>query len=110
MAGHMKKMSEQFVKFPGAPSTLGEVTKESFADSPFVDEIAKMEIPKKFVVPTMTLYSGVTDPVDHVAHYRQRMTTISVLPEQKEACLCIGFGSTLTGQHSFGSQICSTKV
>ena len=25
------------------------------------------------------------------------MTTTSVQPEQKEACLCIGFGSTLTG-------------
>ena len=32
MAGHMKKMSEQFVKFPRSPSTLGEVIKESFDD------------------------------------------------------------------------------
>ncbi|KAM0055292.1 putative retrotransposon gag domain-containing protein [Helianthus debilis subsp. tardiflorus] len=43
------------------------------------------------------LYDGTTDPEEHVAQYRERME-INPIPEKlKEACLCKGFGSTLTG-------------
>ena len=34
-------------------------------------------IPKKFVVPTLELYKGLTDPVDHANQYKQRVSTLS---------------------------------
>ena len=45
----------------------------------------------------MKLYDGTTDPEEHVAQYRERMETNHIPPHLKEACLCKGFGSTLTG-------------
>ncbi|XP_076933340.1 uncharacterized protein LOC143599226 [Bidens hawaiensis] len=45
----------------------------------------------------MKVYDGTTDPEEHVAQYKERME-IKPIPERlKEACLCKGFGSTLTG-------------
>ncbi|XP_010695646.1 uncharacterized protein LOC104908250 [Beta vulgaris subsp. vulgaris] len=45
----------------------------------------------------MKLYDGTTDPNDHVAQYKQRMITISIPKNMREACMCKGFGSTLIG-------------
>jgi len=98
MAGHMKKMSEQFGKFPGVPPPLGEVTQESFKDSPFVDSIARAVIPKKHSAPIMELYRGLADPVEHVNQYKQKISTLSFdSDEQKEQCMCRFYGSTLAG-------------
>ena len=83
MAGHMKKMSEQFVKFPGVTPPLEQVTSESYAYSAFVDEIARAEIPKKFFVSTIELYRGITDPVDHVSQYKQRVSILSFTSEEQ---------------------------
>ncbi|XP_076916053.1 uncharacterized protein LOC143575619 [Bidens hawaiensis] len=45
----------------------------------------------------MKLNEGTTDPEEHVAQYRERME-INLIPQNlKEAYLCKGFGSTLTG-------------
>jgi len=63
---------------------------------PFDDAIAIMEIPKKFSVPNMKLYDGSSDPQEHVAQYKQRMFTIPIPGKMREACMCKGFGSTLT--------------
>src|ERR1043166_6303180 len=45
----------------------------------------------------MKLYDGTTDPKEHVAQYMERMETIPIQSDLKEACLCKGFGATLTG-------------
>lgn len=54
-------------------------------------------MPTKFVFPAMIPYNGTTDPDDHIAHYKQRMQTVAVHHYQREACMCKGFGSSLTG-------------
>lgn len=69
----------------------------SFADSPFVESIGFTEMPRKFSLPNMRLYDGTTDPDDHIAQYKQRMFTMSIPLHLREACLCKGFGYSLTG-------------
>ncbi|KAK1432045.1 hypothetical protein QVD17_08934 [Tagetes erecta] len=51
----------------------------------------------KPIAEKMRLYDGTTDPEEHVAHYRERMEINPIPAGIKEACLCKGFGATLTG-------------
>ncbi|KAK9723640.1 hypothetical protein RND81_05G014900 [Saponaria officinalis] len=97
MMQEIQRLNEKIVKIPGIPDPLKEVSPDSFADSPFADSIALKEIPKKFTVPGMRLYDGTTDPQDYIAQYKQRMLTIPIPRDLREACLCKGFGSTLCG-------------
>ncbi|KAI9195883.1 hypothetical protein LWI28_019066 [Acer negundo] len=50
----------------------------SFANSLFVDEIALIEIPKKFKFLNKKQYNRMTDPNDHIAQYKQRMFTTTI--------------------------------
>ncbi|CAH9117154.1 unnamed protein product [Cuscuta europaea] len=45
----------------------------------------------------MKLFDGTSDPVEHVARYKQQMLANSFRPDQQEACMCRVFGTTLTG-------------
>ena len=54
-------------------------------------------MPKKLVYPTFVLYDGTSDPDEHMAQYKQRMLAISIPRSVREACMCRGFGMTLTG-------------
>ncbi|XP_074314745.1 uncharacterized protein LOC141649981 [Silene latifolia] len=82
---------------PGVARPLEKVARDSYADSPFVDDIALVGVPKGCVPPAMTLYDGTTDPLDHINHYKQKMMAITATGSLKEACMCKGFGSTLSG-------------
>ena len=93
----IKKINEKMAKVPGAPLVLEDATPESFADSPFVDTIAKAEMPRKFVPPNMKAYDGTTDPVEHISLYKHRIEASSIPANKKEICMCKGFGTTLTG-------------
>jgi hypothetical protein len=74
-----------------------EVSSACHKISRFAPPICDIEIPKRFQTPNMKLYDGSTDPEEHIAQYRERME-INLIPiDLKEACLCKGFGSTLTG-------------
>ncbi|XP_074277939.1 uncharacterized protein LOC141601544 [Silene latifolia] len=84
-------------KIPGVARPLEKAARNSYADSPFVDDIALVGVPKGCVPPTMTLYDGTTDPLDHINHYKQKMMVITATGSLKEACMCKGFGSTLSG-------------
>ncbi|KAL5738133.1 hypothetical protein ACOSP7_030894 [Xanthoceras sorbifolium] len=68
-----------------------------FVDSPFVDSIALVEMPKKFSFPDMKRYDGTTDPDDHIAQYRQRMFMAAIPSDLQEACMCKGFRCSLIG-------------
>uniref|UniRef100_A0A0D3ASK0 Uncharacterized protein n=1 Tax=Brassica oleracea var. oleracea TaxID=109376 RepID=A0A0D3ASK0_BRAOL len=46
---------------------------DSYADTPFTDEITLIEMPRKFSFPGINAYDGPSYPDDHVAQYRQRM-------------------------------------
>ncbi|XP_074297479.1 uncharacterized protein LOC141628206 [Silene latifolia] len=84
-------------RIPGVARPLEKAARDSYADSPFVDDIALIGVPKGCVTPTMTLYDGTTDPLDHINHYKQKMMVINATGSLKEACMCKGFGSTLSG-------------
>ncbi|XP_074301128.1 uncharacterized protein LOC141632481 [Silene latifolia] len=71
-------------------------TLDSYADSPFTDAIAAVAFPKGFSVPTITLFDGTTDPCDHISQYKQKMMVSASARVSKEACMCKGFGSTLS--------------
>ncbi|XP_074306035.1 uncharacterized protein LOC141641263 [Silene latifolia] len=72
-------------------------TPECYADSPFVDSIALVSMPKGFTTPTMTLYDGTEDPLEHINQYKQKMMVVAVTGPEKEAYMFKGFGSTLSG-------------
>ncbi|KAJ9557242.1 hypothetical protein OSB04_011856 [Centaurea solstitialis] len=47
--------------------------------SPYVDEIALIDIPKKYSIPVFNpQYSGITDPVEHIAQYNQLMWIVLI--------------------------------
>ncbi|KAM6569847.1 hypothetical protein CsatB_017832 [Cannabis sativa] len=82
---------------PGVPTPIKKSLPSSFADSPFVDAIALIEMPKKCVFPLMRMYDGTSNPNDHIASYKQKMFTAAIPRELHEACMCKDFGSSLAG-------------
>ncbi|KAH6773830.1 hypothetical protein C2S51_012234 [Perilla frutescens var. frutescens] len=60
-------------RIPGVPLPIRKAAPNSFADSPFVDEIGLTEMPSKFTLPSMKLFNGTSDPDDHIAQYKQKM-------------------------------------
>ena len=68
LESHNKKIFRMLAKLPGAPTPVAEESPNGYAQSPFVDEIAKARIPKKInVSQPHKLYDGAADPYDHVA-------------------------------------------
>ncbi|XP_074300680.1 uncharacterized protein LOC141631979 [Silene latifolia] len=45
----------------------------------------------------MTLYDGTEDPLEHINQYKQKMMVVAAIGPEKEARMCKGFGSTLSG-------------
>uniref|UniRef100_A0A0D3AU41 Retrotransposon gag domain-containing protein n=2 Tax=Brassica oleracea var. oleracea TaxID=109376 RepID=A0A0D3AU41_BRAOL len=84
-------------RLPGVAPPIRKSNPDSYADTPFTDEITLIEMPRKFSFPNIKAYDGTSDPDDHVAQYRQRMLAIALPKESREATMCKGFGSTLTG-------------
>ena len=84
-------------RIPGMPAPIKKSAVSCYADSPFVDDIALVEMPKKFNFPNMKMFDGTSDPDDHIAQYRQRMFTVAIPRDMREACMCKGFGSSLIG-------------
>uniref|UniRef100_A0A0D3DK46 Retrotransposon gag domain-containing protein n=1 Tax=Brassica oleracea var. oleracea TaxID=109376 RepID=A0A0D3DK46_BRAOL len=80
-------------RFPRFPKS----NPDSYADTPFTDEITLIEMPMKFSFPSIKAYDGTTDPDDNVAQYRQRMLVVALPKGSRKATMCKGFGSTLTG-------------
>ncbi|KAJ0604283.1 putative retrotransposon gag domain-containing protein [Helianthus annuus] len=97
MARELQKLKDMISSVPGVIKPILEIPDGSHKVSRFAPLICNAEIPKRFQTPNMKLYDGTTDPEEHVAQYREIME-INPIPERlKEACLCKGFGSTMTG-------------
>ncbi|XP_035845286.1 uncharacterized protein LOC118491541 [Helianthus annuus] len=97
MARELQKFKDMISSVPRVVKPIPEIPDGSHKVSRFAPPICNAEIPKRVQTPNMKLYNGTTDPKEHVAQYRERME-INPVPERlKEACLCKGFGSTLTG-------------
>ncbi|KAJ9543870.1 hypothetical protein OSB04_023577 [Centaurea solstitialis] len=85
-------------KLPGAAVPVEVEPKTGFQASPFVDELALVDVPKKYTIPAFaTKYYGITDPVEHIVQYKQLMWTVPIPTQFQEVCMCKSFGSTLTG-------------
>ncbi|KAL5821930.1 hypothetical protein ACOSQ3_023812 [Xanthoceras sorbifolium] len=53
---------------PGIPAPIKKSSINSFADSPFVDVIALVKMPRKFSFTNMKHYDGTIDPDDHITY------------------------------------------
>ncbi|KAL5776166.1 hypothetical protein ACOSP7_009092 [Xanthoceras sorbifolium] len=74
---HIHEMSAPIKK-----SSINSVT-----DSPFVDAIELVKMPRKFSFPNIKHYDGTTDPDDHIAQHRQRMFMVAIPTNLMEAGL-----------------------
>ncbi|XP_057251710.1 uncharacterized protein LOC104896682 [Beta vulgaris subsp. vulgaris] len=84
-----RKILRMLTKLPGAPTPVAEESPDGYAQSPFVEEIARARIPKKInVTQPHKLYDGAADPYDHVAQYKQKMWTLSIPEHLLEATMC----------------------
>ncbi|XP_056691842.1 uncharacterized protein [Spinacia oleracea] len=93
----LQKIMTMKNKIPGVPTTIKEASLDTYGDSPYVDPIDAIDIPKRFSPPIILVYDGTTDPREHILTYKQRMMTIPVPKHMREASLFKGFGSTLIG-------------
>ncbi|XP_056864071.1 uncharacterized protein LOC130511209 [Raphanus sativus] len=84
-------------RLPGVAPPIRKSNPGSYSDTPFVEDIALVEMPRKFSFTSIKMYEGTGDPDNHVAQYKQRMLAIAILRDAREATMCKGFRSTLTG-------------
>ena len=66
-------MQSMVERLPWVAPPIRKSNPESYADTPFTDEITLIEMPRKFSFPSIKVYNGTTDQDDHVAQYRQMM-------------------------------------
>ncbi|KAI3681341.1 hypothetical protein L6452_36132 [Arctium lappa] len=70
-----EKMLLLLSKLPGVVVSVDVEPRTGFQASPFVDEIAMFDVPKKYNSPMFTpKYFGVTDPIEHIAHFGATLT------------------------------------
>ena len=58
-------------------------TANNFTDSPLIDVIALVKIPRKFNFLNMKQFDGTTDPDDYIVQYKQCMLTV-VIPKRSQ--------------------------
>jgi len=90
-------MQSMVERISGVAPAIHKSNPNSYADTPFTDEITLIEMPGKFSFPSIKAYDGTTDPDDHVAKYRQRMLVVALPKDSCETTMCKRFGSTLNG-------------
>ena len=64
-------MEAMIQKIPGVPTPIKKSLPHSYANSPFVDSIALIEMPKKFSFSNIRMYNITIDPTYHIASYKQ---------------------------------------
>ncbi|KAF3566390.1 hypothetical protein DY000_02014913 [Brassica cretica] len=84
-------------RLPEVAPPIRKGNPDSYADAPFTDEITLIEMPRKFSFPSIKAYNGTTDLDDYVAQYRHRLLAVALPKGSREATMCKGCGSTLTG-------------
>ncbi|CAH9098257.1 unnamed protein product [Cuscuta epithymum] len=93
----MRQMQDKINGLPGVPPPLDRASRTCYEESPFNRRITEVGIPRKFIAPSMKIFDGTSDPGEHVAQYKQHMMAMSLHLDQREACMCRGFGGTLSG-------------
>ena len=82
---------------PGMRIPIKRSRAGTISDTPFLESITAVDLPRKFSLPDMKTYDGSTDPDDHVIRYKYKMMSMGLAPNQWEAGMCRGFGETLAG-------------
>ena len=86
----LNEMKDLIRKIPRMPTPIKKSSVNSYVDSPFIDNIALVEMPQKFSFPNMKLYNGTTNPDNHITQYEQQMFTTTIprdLREARRACV-----------------------
>ena len=78
MTERLAEMKAMIQWILGVTTLLKKSQPHNYVDSPFIDSIALIELPKKFSFPNMKLYDSTTNPTDHIASYNQRMFTVTI--------------------------------
>ncbi|XP_062119278.1 uncharacterized protein LOC133833030 [Humulus lupulus] len=97
LARKLAEIEALIQRIPEIPAPIKKSAASCYAGSPFIDDIALVEIPKKFNFPNMKMFDWTSDPDDHIAQYRQRMFTVAIPRDLREACMCKGLGFSLIG-------------
>ncbi|XP_056855333.1 uncharacterized protein LOC130504725 [Raphanus sativus] len=92
--GTIQSMEE---RLSGVAPLIRRSNQRSYSDTPFVEEIASVEMPRKFSFPSIKMYEDTRDPENHITQYKQRMLALAIPWDAREANMFKGFGSTLTG-------------
>ncbi|KFK26270.1 hypothetical protein AALP_AA8G225200 [Arabis alpina] len=66
----LNEMEAMVKRLPGVAPPIRKSAPNCYADSPFIDEIVLVEMPKKFTIPSMIMYDGTKDPDNHIAQYK----------------------------------------
>ena len=90
-------MQPMVERLPGVAPPIRRSYPDSYADTPFMEGIASVEMPRKFSFPRIKIYDGTGDPDDHIAQYKKQTLGVALPKESREATMCKGFGSTLIG-------------
>ena len=78
MAKKFAEIKAMIQRISGVLTPLKKSLPHSYANSPFIDFIALVKMPKNFSFPNMKMYDGTTDPTDHIASYKQCMCTAAI--------------------------------
>ena len=88
---HRHKRKNKNLTHKGLGNNAMNKALNQVARSPFTRNIEGMSLPRQFHQPTFSLYNGLTDPVEHVSHFSQKMAVHS----KDEALMCKIFPSSL---------------
>ena len=76
---YLKAFEAKIAKISRAPKPMEEEAADGYIESSFSEEIAMVEVPKRFSTPSIDMYDGTTDPDEHVSLYKSNTMTSSIL-------------------------------
>ncbi|XP_048598067.1 uncharacterized protein LOC125578954 [Brassica napus] len=90
-------MQSMVERLPGVAPPIRRSNPDSYADTPFLEEIFSVEMPRKLSFPSIKMYDGTGDPDDHIVQYKKRMLAVALPKESREATMCKGSISSFAG-------------
>ena len=72
-----RKRSHKSPSYQGLANDAMSKALDRISQSPFTRRIERAVLPRRFHQPTFAIYSGRTDPVEHVSQFNQRMAVHS---------------------------------
>ncbi|XP_048611620.1 uncharacterized protein LOC106393070 [Brassica napus] len=100
-------MQSMVERLPGVAPPIRRSNPDSYADTPFVEEITSVEMPTKFSFPNIKMYDVTGDPDDYIAQYNQRMLAVALPKESWEATMSISSFASLSDK--FVEQFASSR-